>query len=518
MSKIAKASLLLTGINICGVTLVFLSNIVIARYFGAGKEMDIYFSAITLPLYIVTIFSFTLSFTFIPIFSQAEKRAERHLWETTSSFLNLSSILAVLICVAGIYFSKELMSVIVPGFSQDEVRRAAVLMSLMFPIIIFSVINELMASIYYSHNRFLAPSLNKLLGPSFTILFVLMFGSRLNTSSLVIATITAYFVQMVILLLGFLKNKDFRYSFYINIRDPEMKKIFGLMAPLVITMLITKAMPLTDRYFLSQFPEGSITFVSYAYRITLRLLEIVVSGITVALFPAMAASAGLPDRRNLYYYMTRGIKVTFFFIVPFAVLFMFFGKPAIRIIFEGGKFSSHDVDAMFKPFSLYLISAPAIAVAGILYKTFYALQKNLFIASVNVAMTLLYIGLCAALLKYFGYLAIPLAHAISFNLNMVIAAVLINKYLRTSGYYSFVPEIGKNLLCAFGIALIFWPLMKAVAGDPAAYFLSCLLYLIAYFFLAKNIFRLEASEVIWKHVAVYDKVLCDAICASRKTP
>src|SRR3989338_5721274 len=98
MGAIAKNSIIVTSFSAVGTALVFVSNMVIAYKFGAGRAMDVYFAATTVPLLIITILSMTLNLTFIPVFTAYEKTNEKDRWEVVSSFINSNLILTTIIC------------------------------------------------------------------------------------------------------------------------------------------------------------------------------------------------------------------------------------------------------------------------------------------------------------------------------------------------------------------------------------------------------------------------------------
>ncbi len=503
MSSVAKNSIIVTIFNIAGTALVFVSNIIIAYKFGAGKAMDVYFAATTAPFFVMTILSMTLSFTFIPIFTAYEKNEKQDRWEIVSSFINSSLVLTTVICAAGMIFSRKIMSIITPGFSQLKIEEAAYLMALLCPAIVACAINELLASVYYAHNRFVTPSLNKILNPLLTILFVLSLGSSLNTKTLALATLSAFLLQTVFLIAGFLRRKDFSYSLRLNFKHPEVINIFKLMAPLTAAMLITKAMPLTDRFFLSRLQEGSISYVSYAYRMTLRIIDSTATGLLVALFPVMSAHAASLDYERLYYYAAKGLKMTVFIVTPFVAIFFIYGHPAIRFLFERGAFTPYDTDSTFKAFSLYLLSLPAVMAGGIFYKGFYSIQKNAVVALISASMMLFYIALCMSLLNVIDYLAIPLSHAISFNASMIISGLVLRRYLNIKGSYGIAREVFKNASSAAIAVLCIRPIMGIVKDSPLFYFLTVAFGFGIYFVLGKIIFHIEASAILWDQMVSY---------------
>ena len=498
MSGIAKNSAIVTVFNVVGTSLIILSNSIVAYKFGAGANMDVYFASTSIPFFVTLIMSMTLSFTFIPIFTSYEKNHTEERWKIVSSFINASIIIMILVCVAGIFFAHEIMRLITPGFTAEKIKDAAFLMQLLFPVIIISGINELLSSVYYSHNRFITPSLNKIINPVMTISFVMLLGGVLSTKSLIFAILIAYVIQGALLITGFLRHKDFEYSFCLNFKHPEVIRIFKLVSPLMAAMIITKSTPIVDRFFLSETAEGSISYVSYAYRITLRIVDAVASGLIIAIFPAIAKNAAMFEYDKMYDRLIKGSKMLIFLTIPFITLLIFYGEPLIRFIFEHGEFTSRDTSATFAAFRLYLLAVPAVMIAGIFYKGFYSLQKHTLIAQLSVAVMVLYIFLCYMLLNIFGYLAIPLSFVISFNLALLASGLLIKRHLKPLQHTGAAKEFLKILVSGLVTAVILLPIMGHLQTMPVFYCFFLALGLIFYYAISKYLFKVESANVIWK--------------------
>jgi len=238
LNRIAKTSLIVTIFTAIGLGLNFLSTVIIAAKFGAGRDMDVYLVATSLPLYIITIFAGTLNFTFIPVFSEYKLKDSQELWKIVSSFMNLVVLTTFVLCIAGLVFSNPLVRLLAPGFDAEKVRLSATLLSRLFPIIVFTSLNELMASVYYSSGRFIIPSWNKIISPSITIAYVLLFHRTLSTKSIVYAMLTSSMVQTSILSIGFFVNREFNYSFALMFRHAGVTKILRPMAPLMMGLFI----------------------------------------------------------------------------------------------------------------------------------------------------------------------------------------------------------------------------------------------------------------------------------------
>lgn len=498
MSDIAKSSLIVTIFTALGIGLSFFSNVVVAAKFGAGKEMDIFLASTTLPLFIISILSGALNFTFIPVFAEYKTKGSQEVWKVVSSFINLNLLVMSILCLVGIVCAYQIMGAIAPGFTEEKLSKATELLQWLFPIIIFSVFNELMAGVYYSNQRFVVPSLNKVVSPVIVVIYVFFFHASLSTTSIIFAMLTATALQTILLILGIFRTPDFHYSFVIDFKHPGVLKILKLMTPLIFGMIIYRAIPIFDRLFLSKLSEGSITHVEYAMKLMIVISTIIVSGISTTIFPLMSKHAASQNWDELRSLISVALRMLFFISIPCAVLVGSYSKSMIKLAFERGAFTSFDTVAVYNAFFIYLLTIPAISIGTIIGQIYYVLQDTKTPAILGVVEMLIYVGLCTVLIPSVGYLAIPVAYLLYFNVSLINILIVRIKLKTLDGKRIAVSMI-KNFVSAI-LALSILKLFTASTSNPIAAFVIVLVGLMLYLAFSAVLFETEEGIIAWKKI------------------
>lgn len=490
--------MIVTIFTVLGLGLGFLSNAVVAAKFGAGREMDVYLAATTLPMFIVNILAQSLSYTFIPVFAEYRAKDPGEIWTVVSSFININALTTVVLCVAGIIFAQPIMKLLAPGFTPEKLLRSAELLRWFFPMIIFTVINGLMASVYYSNQRFVIPSLSSVISPLLTIAYVLLFYRSLSTMSLALATLTSTAIQTVLLSVGFFRTKDFNYTFVFDFRHPGVIKILKLMAPLILGMLLTQTLPLFDRYFLSKLPDGSISHIGYAQKFINIIPSLVSSGLVLALFPVMSKYAAETKWEELRAIMSKGVRMLFFMSLPFAVFLGFYGRPVIQLLFERGAFTPDDTTAVYYAFAIYLASTPLATTGAILGRGFFVLQDTKTPAIIGFFQSIFYIGLCLFLIPRLGYLAIPSSYAIHFYFSSIISVIILWYKFGARGGRTIIMSMLKHAGSAFAVVLLFNALIWTLPYMPLpAMMMIIFLSFASYLLISRFVFKTEESVQMW---------------------
>jgi putative peptidoglycan lipid II flippase len=486
MGQLVKSTVIVTIFNTLGIILGFISNLIIASVFGAGKSMDIYMAATALPMFIISLISGLLSITFIPVFAEYKNSSEK--WNITSSILNIIVIITIIITIVIFIFSRSIISFFIPGFSSEKVAFAASLLRLQIPIIILVAINELMAGVYYSNSQFVTPFFNKIFSPIITIGIVLAFNKALDVYGLIIASLLAMFVQTGMLILGFYRTKEFHYQLIFDFRNSGVKKILKLMIPLLAGMLFYRIMPLFDRYIGSSLPEGCISYIGYSYKIYSQIAPIISTGIAMSIFPILSTLAAENNLQGIRHNMSKAIKLLLFLSLPIVFIIFFYGLPVVQLLFERGKISHLDSINISNALALYILALPVAVVGDITSKGYYILKDTITPAIVGVFELLIYFITAILFYRKIGFLALPLAYAIYMNFS-AINILIVRKKLGNTGGRSIVKTFFNQLLiCIFSFGIFYFPicLIDNLYCQNIFILLSLLFYFIISLFIAKS--------------------------------
>jgi putative peptidoglycan lipid II flippase len=493
---LAKSAVLITAINGISLMLGFGSNVVVAKAFGTSSQMDAFQAASALPAFLATIVSGSLGYTFIPVFADRKKEDEADAWRLVSTLINLLALAGILIVILGIVFSRPLMGLLAPGFSPSQTAAASALLRWQMPIVGFSILNELMSSVYYSKSRFLRPTGFKAIAPAVTILYVLALASRVDVLSLAIAQFTCAVLQTGILAAGFLKDKDFKYTAELDLKNPDLGRVLKLMLPLLGGMCIYRIIPLAERWLASGLPSGAISTLAYAWKLVSVLSPLASAGLIVSIFPEMARLKAEGDLEGLKRVISKGIRTLIFLNTPIVFLLGVFGRDTVGLIMERGAFTHADTVATAAAMGIYLVGLPAGAVGSIVGQGYYVFKDTRTPVIIGLVETVLYLAIAYGLLPRFGILAIPIAYASYMNLSIIANALLVRAKLGGAGGSGIVrTAVWSALLSAlvsllvYGISLCTPNLFvrNAIIGSGFA----------AYLCLGRFVFKREEAMLIW---------------------
>src|SRR5262249_7839966 len=105
------------------------------------------------------------------------------------------------------------------------------------------------------------------------------------------------------------------------------RRCLTLLTPLVLAALYWRLPPPVDRYLGSRLPTGNIAHMGYAWRLISGLMLIGTSGLSIVVFPAIAAHAAQSRRSELNAELAYALRFFLFLIVPVCIGLGAFATP-----------------------------------------------------------------------------------------------------------------------------------------------------------------------------------------------
>ncbi len=229
--SISSASLILAISSLASAVLGLLRDRLLAGTFGAGSDLDVYYSAFTVPDFIALILIFgAIAAAVIPIFSGYLIKSKDEAWKYFSTLLNVFLGFLIIISVILIIFAPAIISLTAPGFSGHKKYLAVLLMRIMFlsPIILGA--SNMISGVLQIFHRFLVTALAPLLYNIGIICGIVFFVPRMGLQGLAWGVVFGGVLHLLIQLPA-LFFSGFKYKASFNYKDAGVVKTIKLMAP-----------------------------------------------------------------------------------------------------------------------------------------------------------------------------------------------------------------------------------------------------------------------------------------------
>jgi putative peptidoglycan lipid II flippase len=401
---------------------------VFAYLYGAGRSTDAFVAAFRIPNLLRDLFAETaLSAAFVPILTQARQKSKEQQNLLASNVFNILLIIVGATVILGIIFAPYLVEIIAFGFGNIPAKQALTtsLTVIMFPFLFFIAMAAWAMGYLNTEHEFFFPSAAPALFNIISIAVPLLsYGYFLKIGTdpiyamaygVLIGGLLQFLIQVPVLF-----SKGFHYRFYLNFRDPNLRKILVLFVPVALGLAASRINVAVDTFLISFLQERSMTWLNYAFRIMHLPLGLFGMAVGTVALPTLSRHVVEKKFEEAKKTLFDSLQLVFFLTVTTSIIIAFLSQPIVRLIYQRGMFTSFDTYATTQALILYIIGVPFIAgirnVAAIFYAHHDAktpMYASFIAVGVHVIISL-------GLMRVIGFRAFPLATTIASFLNLAI--------------------------------------------------------------------------------------------------
>lgn len=441
-----------SGCAFAQLLLQFVLQVILARYFGAGAQMDAYLAAFAVPVVLTAILVGSLGYAFVPVFIERMRNAGEDAGWEMATVVGVSVVgVTASIALAGYAFAPALVSRLFPA----QASLAAGLLRVLIWLTVTNSLVSFLFSLYHGLQRFIVPALSSIIGTALTVGLTVYWQPSLGIFAVAWAVLCGSVLQTLLLIPLWIRNLRFRGRV-----DEGTRRCLMLLMPLMAGAAYYKLDPLVDRYLASRLPPGSISHLGYAWRIATALITIGTTGLSTVAFPAFAThSAGgrMDAFRDEIAHCWRFLA---FLMIPICVGLALFSRPAVADLLERGAFSAADTRAVAWLLVLYIGAIVAASVGEVAAKVFFALNNTRTPTVIVVISFTFGLGLKVALAPFLGTAGLAIATSLYMLLSAGWMLVLIGNQLGSRAYQGIVSASLSALVGSLGAACAAWIVLQ----------------------------------------------------------
>jgi putative peptidoglycan lipid II flippase len=395
-----KAAGIITLAVMCSRLLGLAREAICGALFG-GALMDTFTVAFRIPNLLRDLFAEgALSTAFVTTFSKTIARSgDQAAWRLASKVATMTAVALSVVCVLGIVFSPQLVSVLAQGFDADKAANTVTLTRVMFPFILLVSLAALVMGMLNSKNVFGMPAMASSFFNLGSIVGGVLLGYWMDPHfgyraliGFAIGTLIGGALQLGVQLPP-LRRVGYRFHADFHWRDDGVRAILLLMGPSVIAASTTQINVMVNSAFASSLEKGSIFWLAIAFRLMqlpLGLFGVALGTVTLPLLSRLAVAGHAEAfRREL----SHGMRLALLLSIPSTVGLMMLAEPIMSVLYQHGKFSAYDSSQAAGALQYYALGLSGYAALKVLVNAFYALDRRktpMMISFMAVALNLLF--------------------------------------------------------------------------------------------------------------------------------
>jgi putative peptidoglycan lipid II flippase len=449
-------------------------EIILARQFGTGREMDAYVSAFRIPdLLFLVVMAGAFGAAFIPVFGEYLARGDQQrAWRLASAVLTWAGITVLVLSALAFVLARPLMHVVAPGFDQETEDLAVELMRILLLSPVFLGFGIAAKGILEAHNRFTLPAIAPLIYNFAIIIGALFFVDDFGIHAVSWAVIIGALGHMLVQVPG-LVRAGIRFQPTVNRQVEGLREVARLFGPRVVGLAVFQVNFIAVTAFASTTGAESVAAINYAWQLLMLPHGVLALSISTVVFPTLAALHSTGEREGFRSTLDRTLRPLLFLSIPSGIGLLLLRKPIVQVIFQGGDFDAASTDLVIAPLAWFAAGLVGYALTEILTRVFYATRDTVTPVATGVLTVVLNLVLCALFMESLGYTGLALA----LSATTAAEAVILLLFLRRRIGHVVRPDFGgwllKVVLATAGMMAVIlvtapW-LMDALEGDAAPF-------------------------------------------------
>ncbi|MFA6376630.1 MAG: murein biosynthesis integral membrane protein MurJ, partial [Candidatus Paceibacterota bacterium] len=382
--NIASAAVVLALASAASGFLGILRDWLLANRFGAGADLDVYYAAFRIPDFIYNVLVFGgITVAFLPLFSDYYLKDNDHGWRFANNTLNVFFGLLVALSVIFFIFTPQLMALVAPGFSSDQLAKTVFLSRMMFlsPIIFGAA--SIFSGVLQYFKKFLAYSIAPLLYNMGIILGIVFLAPQLGITGVAIGVIVGALFYLFVQLIP-ARHCGFHWQPVFNLREPSLGRVFGLMLPRTAGIAANQINLIAPTFIGSTLAAGSITVFNLASNLCSLPAGIIGVSFATAAFASFSKYFAQGQVQNLAQKFSETYRQIGYLAVPAALLLFVLRRPMVDFLYYHGQFTQTDALLTAATLGVFCLGIYFTAMMPVMFRLFFSLRDTVTPTSTTV--------------------------------------------------------------------------------------------------------------------------------------
>lgn len=371
--KRARSVLVGSGVTVAAVTAItfvglFVRDIVMARLFGLGGELDAFVVAAVVPMFLVAVLSVPIGTAIVPVFLSVRERASAAVAQALArrvamTFIAAGLVLAVVVALAGPALLEKAGWTALP----EKSARVQAITLWMLAIFVFSGLVTLANGLLNALGHYVVPAAAQAIVPVVAIAALLAFG---DSHGAIVAAVAMFVGQLANLALVYRAIAARGVSLWApdKFDGAGLGQFFPQYLPLVAAAAFMQLTIPVSTAMASVLPEGSVAALGLGSKAVLFATGLIGASIASVVLPYfsryMAQSRLLDARRELSFLLLAGTVIS----IPATLVLHLLSEPFVRLAFQGGAFGTAETGIVSRVMANGILQLPFFVINLLLLK------------------------------------------------------------------------------------------------------------------------------------------------------
>jgi putative peptidoglycan lipid II flippase len=432
-----------------------LRNIMIARQFGIGADLDAYYAAFKLPDLLFTVVAGgALATAFIPVFTDVLANEGRAMaWRLASNITNLVLlIVSVFAGLAALFAPWLVRTLIAPGFDVAQQGQTAGIMRMVLVSTLVFGISSVQGAVLHGFKHFLLPALAPVLYPLGIIAGALWLAPTWGVRGLAMGAVVGAALHLAVKIPG-LVYYGFEWQPALILNSPSVRRVAVLMGPRILDLGVFHLTLLATTNLASRLNEGSVSALEWGWDAMQIPETLIGTAFGLVAFPTLADLAARKDLPGLRNTLGETMRAILALTIPAACGLILLGRPLLTVLYQRGAFDAAATEAVFVALRFFTLGLIGHACLELAARAFFAQQDTVTPLLVATGSGIVNVALALVLMGPLGHGGLALANSLAVSAEVLVLLVILRRRWGSIEGWETLRTMGRILLATFVMAL-----------------------------------------------------------------
>ncbi|MFA6511814.1 MAG: murein biosynthesis integral membrane protein MurJ [Patescibacteria group bacterium] len=467
--SITSGALVLSAASFLSYLLGLWRDRLFAGNFGAGETLDAYNSAFLIPDLIANLLFAGVSLAVLmPVLADiAAREKPEKAFRLASTILNLAALLMLVLAAIAFVLMPWLMQLIAPGFDAEQTALAVQLSRLMLLSPMLFMLSNALGSILVSMKRFVGYAFSPVFYNIGIVAGTFFFADAIGIYAAVLGTLFGALLHLLIRVFELI-HTPFRYMPILDVFQPAIRKIVGLMIPRMIGLVAWQANLWAWTAIASTLAAGSIAIFSFSRNLQSLPVSLFGIALATAVFPTLSEMFAKKDWKSFTENIQQTSSRIFFFVLPASVGIFLLRREIVQVLLGTGDFTAEDVQKTAFALGAFCLVVPFESLVHLFTRAFYAQLDTKTPVVVSIVMGVINIGTGMFLVRSMGVAGLPLGFAIASAVQVCLLYGILHSRIPQLNLSIMKRAMGKTLLGTLIMAVMMGLLTSFMRGTALA--------------------------------------------------
>lgn len=373
VGAVNQAALLLGLFTLLSQILGLIRDRAFTSTIGAGRELDVYYTAFQVPDLLFNLVATLVSVTvLLPILLKIiQEKGDTKAYDIFSQIFTAFFVLVIVVSLIAFFAIPYLSPVIAPGFDAQQLKDLVMLSRIILISPILLGVSNLFGSVTQMHKRFVLFSIAPVLYNLGILLGIVWLYPWFGLKGLAYGVVLGALLHALIQVPALIQSKMLP-RFHV-VRDwIALRSLAYISLPRTLGLTLHSVTLLVLVSVATTVGEGSVSIFRLSMNLQNVPLALVGASFSVAAFPTLAKNFTDGKTKEFIGHIANASRQIIFWSLPITVLFIVLRAQIVRVILGSQNFSWDDTRLAAAALALFVISVTAQSLILLFTRAFYA--------------------------------------------------------------------------------------------------------------------------------------------------